>query len=77
MIYYKPREIAKLGLIKNGIDSKNEMSIYQYVLDLIKGEKLKVARNYGTGKRPYYKISAEEINRYNRSQGYLDDIPQN
>jgi len=63
---YKPREIAKLGLIRNGINSKNENSNYQYVLNLIKGGKLKPARNYGTNSRSYHLISEAEIKRYNQ-----------
>lgn len=61
---YKPREIARLKLITNGAASDNEQSNYQYILELIKGGKLKVAREYGTKSRRFYLISETEIKHY-------------
>lgn len=62
--WYKPREIAKLGLIKNSVNSDNEDSNRHFILSLIKSGKLK-AKNYGSNPEyPYYVVSAEEIERY-------------
>jgi hypothetical protein len=64
MKLYKPREIARQGLIKNGSNSDNEVANYQYIIQLIQGGRLKVAREYGTKSRKYYLVSEAEIKRY-------------
>lgn len=61
--WYRPREIAQQGLIKNTVDSDSEASNYKYILQLIQDGKLK-ARNYGRGSAPYYLISETSIKKY-------------
>ena len=62
--WYRPKEIARLRLITNTLDSEKELSNYDYILDLIKRGQLQ-AKNYGKNpKYPYYLVSAAEITRY-------------
>lgn len=61
---YKPSEIAKEGLIRNSVNSDNYIANYQFVLKLIKAGRLK-AKDYGSGSRKYWLVSADEIKRYN------------
>lgn len=62
--FYRPREIAKLRLITNSLDSDKESANYDFILELIKRGELK-ARNYSkTAYRPYWLVSAAEIKRY-------------
>lgn len=62
--WYRPKEIARLRLITNTLDSDKELSNYDYILDLIKRGQLQ-AKNYGKNpKYPYYLVSASEIQRY-------------
>lgn len=61
--YYRPHEIAQLGLITNSTGGDNVASNYKHILQLIKTGNLK-ARNYGLGSRPYYMVKASEIERY-------------
>lgn len=64
--WYRPREIARLGLIKNSTGGDNEDSNYNYILELIKSGRLK-ARNYSTGKKlAFYLVSEDEIKRYHK-----------
>lgn len=62
--YLRPKEIAKRGLIRNGTGGDNVDANYVYILRVIKAGKLK-AKDYGTGSRPYWKVSMAEIKRYN------------
>jgi hypothetical protein len=57
--WYRPSEIAKLGFIKN---SKGEGD-YALILKFIKRGKL-MARNFGLGKTPYFRVKGDEIIRY-------------
>jgi hypothetical protein len=61
--WYRPREIAKLGLIQNISGSNNEHSNYNFILNLIKSGRLK-AKNVGAGKVPIYQVSEGEVKRY-------------
>jgi hypothetical protein len=62
--WYRPREIAKLRLITNSVDSDKEASNYDFILELIKRGELK-ARNYSKSDyRPYWLVSAKEIKAY-------------
>lgn len=62
--WYRPKEIARLRLITNTLDSDKELSNYDFILDQIKRGNL-VAKNYGKNpKYPYYLVSAAEIERY-------------
>lgn len=63
--YYKPREIARLGLITNSTGGHNVESNYNFILKLIKSGKLK-AKNYSVGPTPYWLVSIDEINRWNQ-----------
>lgn len=65
--WFRPREIAKLGLIKNSVGSDNEDSNRKYILKLIKSGKL-LAKDYSaTGAQPYWLVSQEEIDRYHKT----------
>lgn len=62
--WYRPREIARLRLITNSLDSDKESANYDFILELIKRGELK-ARNYSkTEYRKYWLVSAAEIKRY-------------
>jgi hypothetical protein len=64
-IRYKPRDIARLGLIKNSTNSDNETANYQFIIHMIKTGKLK-AKNYGSGARAYWLVQMDEIERFNQ-----------
>lgn len=68
--WYTPMEIAKLGLIKNSRGDAGTVSgNYNYVLGLIKSDRLK-AKNYSTGKKlAYYLVSEDEIKKYHQVVG--------
>lgn len=61
--WYKPREIARLGLIKNSMGSESEASNYDYVLMLIQTGRLR-AKNYAKGSVARYLVPEDEIQRY-------------
>lgn len=62
--WYRPREIAKLRLITNSLDSEKESANYDFILELIKRGELK-ARNYSkTAYRSYWLVSGKEIQAY-------------
>lgn len=64
--YYRPREIARLGLIKNSTGGDNEASNYIFILNLIKSGKLG-AKNYSTGtKLNYWLVPESEVERYHK-----------
>lgn len=63
--WYKPREIAVLGLIKNSTGGDNVESNYNFILKQIKAGKLK-AKNYSVSEVvPYWMVSEDEIKRFN------------
>jgi hypothetical protein len=64
--WYKPREIARLGLIRNYAESDNEDSNYVFIHNLIKRGLLK-ASDYGLGQKKMWIISKKEIDRYNKT----------
>lgn len=57
--YYRPREIAELGLITRG---KSTWSSYQYVLELLRYDQLRSLKS----KSGYYLVSEKEIERFAR-----------
>ena len=62
--WYRPREIARLRLITNSLDSEKESANYDFILELIKRGELK-ARNYSkTAYRSYWLVSGKEIQAY-------------
>lgn len=62
--WYKPREIAKLGLIQNSAGTNSVSGNYNFILNLIKSGRLK-AKNYSTGEiLNYYIVSEKAINAY-------------
>lgn len=62
--WYRPREIARLRLITNSLDSDKEASNYDFILELIKRGELK-ARNYSkTEYRKYWLVQGKEITAY-------------
>jgi hypothetical protein len=62
--WYRPKEIAELGLIKNTRNSDKILSNYDYILRLIRNGKL-AARDYCTTDQHYWMVSEDEIARYN------------
>lgn len=64
--WYKPMEIAKLGLINNSRGDKATVSgNYNFILELIKSGKLR-AKNYSVGtQRQNWIVREDEIERYN------------
>lgn len=62
--WYKPREIARLGLIRNSKNSSSEDANYLFIIALINSGRLK-AKDYSTKSRRYYLVSEKEIHRYN------------
>jgi hypothetical protein len=65
--WYRPREIAQLRLITNSLDGDKESANYDWILEEIKRGNLK-ARNYSKSEyRPYWLVSAKEIERYRTS----------
>jgi len=61
--WYKPSEIAKLGLILN---SKGKGD-YNFVLNLIKSGRLR-AKDYSNGKKvSYWLVPEDEIDRYHNT----------
>lgn len=59
----KPRQIAKLALIRNSKGQDNEEANYQFIIKQIRKGHLK-AKNYGTKSRAYWLVSEAEIKRY-------------
>lgn len=65
--WYKPREIAKLGLITNSTGNDNEDGNYNFILELIRNDRLK-AVNYSVGnKLAYYIVCETEIQEYHNN----------
>lgn len=65
--WYRPREIAQKRFITNSLDSDKESANYDFILEEIKRGELK-ARNYSkSAYRPYWLVSAKEIERYLKS----------
>lgn len=63
--WYKPMEIAKLGLIKNSKGDRSTVAgNYNFVLELIRTGHLR-AKNYSqSGGKPYWLVPEDEITRY-------------
>lgn len=72
--WYRPREVARLGLIKNSTGGDNELSNYYFILGLIKSGKLR-AKNYAKGPagKAYWLIPESEIERYHDTVTKLED----
>lgn len=65
--WFKPREIAQLGLIQSSSGTNNEAGNYNFILELIKAGKLR-AKDYSvSGGKPYWLISEDEIKRWHRA----------
>lgn len=63
--WYKPREIAKLGLITSSAGDEGSISgNYKYIMNLINTGKLKAKDYSTTGKRPFWLVPEDEIERY-------------
>lgn len=61
--WYRPMEIAKLGLIKNSVNSESVNSNYEFILGLIKTGRLR-AKNYSKGNKPFWLVPESEVARY-------------
>lgn len=62
--WYKPMEIAKLGLIQNSKGGAGTTAgHYNFICELIKSGQLK-AKNYSRATKPYYLVPESEIDRY-------------
>jgi general stress protein YciG len=70
--WYKPMEIAKQGLIQSSKGESGSIAgHYNFVLELIKSDRLK-AKNYTKGNgNPYYLVPESEIMRYHKT---LDQV---
>lgn len=70
--WYTPREIARLGLIKNSKGDGGTLSgNYSYVLKLIKSGRLK-AKVYSVGKiRPSFLVSESAIEQYHNTEDVI------
>lgn len=64
--WYTPREAARLNLITSPLRPYSLRANYTYILRLISSGQLK-AKNHGRGSRPYYLVSADEIERYHQT----------
>lgn len=65
--WYTPREIARLGLIKNSRGGDKLSSNHYFVLKLIHSGQLR-AKNYSIGtKRKFWIVPASEIKRYHET----------
>lgn len=64
--WYRPREIARLGLIQNSSGSNNEAGNYNFILNLIKAGKLKAKDYSSTGRQPYWLVPESEIDKYHK-----------
>lgn len=74
--WYKPAEIAKLGLITSPVNPDSSKSNYWFILKLIHAGQLK-AKDYGLGGRPYWLVSADEIERYHNAEEGQGGAEQN
>lgn len=64
--WYTPREIAKLGMIKNSTGGDKLNSNHMFILKLIHSGRLR-AKNYSSGtKRPFWLVPEDEIERYHK-----------
>lgn len=64
--WYKPKEIAELGLIKNSTGNDSVHSNYAFILMLIKTGRIK-AKNYGRTSRKHFLVPESEIVRYHNT----------
>lgn len=69
--WYRPMEIAKLGLIKNSVNSESVNSNYEFILGLIKSGRLR-AKNYSKGNKPFWLVPESEVARYHDTVTKLD-----
>lgn len=71
--HYRPMEIAELGLIQNSRGDQGTVAgHYMFILELIKSGQL-VAKDYSVGgSKPYWLVSAEEIERYNAEANLVE-----
>ncbi len=64
--YYRPREIAALGLIQSSAGTNNIHGNYKFVLNLIRTGELP-AKDYSNTDRPYYLVSEKAVEQYHKS----------
>jgi len=64
--WFKPRELAQLGIIQSGSGSNNIHGNYAFILRMIKSGKLE-AKNYSSSKTAYYLVSEDAIKKYHDS----------
>lgn len=69
--WYRPMEIAKLGLIKNSVNSESVNSNYEFILGLIKSGRLR-AKNYSKGNKPFWLVPESEVARYHDTVSKID-----
>lgn len=68
--WYKPREIAQLGLIKNTMNSNSESSNYDFIINLITSGRLR-HKNVGMASQARYLVAEDEIERYHNTVSKL------
>lgn len=69
--WYRPRQIAREGLIVSPSGYSNETGNYHYVLRMIKEGHLRAQDYSAVGAKPYWIISEAEIKRFNNNQHKL------
>lgn len=75
-VWYKPREVAKLGLIKSTGSGKSVAGNYAFIMRLIKSGELK-SRNYCKTGKEYYLINIKEIEKYHKGEWLWQLIKSN
>lgn len=69
--WFKPREVARLGLIKNTTGGDSESSNYDFILMLITTGHIN-AKNVGRASQARYLIPEDEIIRYHETVNNLN-----
>jgi hypothetical protein len=64
--WYRPREIAEQGLIKNSTGGDNVESNYNFILVQIRNGNLK-GKNYSEGSVPYWLVCEDAIRDYHKA----------
>lgn len=64
--WYKPRDIARLGLIKSPGRASTESGHYRFIMRQINAGRIKVINYAGPDSPPRYMVSETEIRQFNR-----------
>lgn len=64
--WYRPMEIAKLGLIRSNARSNNPIGNYHFILRQIARGNLQATDYSKEGAKPYYKVHFTDIEKFNK-----------